>query len=240
MERYIFKYDPQVAEGVYGVSPVLDPANESMAVFMAKETNTIQDVKLSVEGEKRLMTGIVLIPNQRIYRFNQATNQEYEIEFDAEGIRLLSQDFFKNGYHTNAWVNHKSNEKIDGFTFVRSWIVEDPNSDAALALGLTNLVKGMWIMSAWVENDAVWEMAKNGELKGFSIDSILNFEKIEMNININNKKETKKEKDKIKTVMHEFKHGDLHSGSKKGPIVRNTKQAIAISLREAGVPKKKK
>jgi hypothetical protein len=54
-----------------------------------------------------------------------------------------------------------------------------------------------------------------------------------------------KEKAKIKTVMHEFKEGKLHSGSKKGPVVTNPKQAIAISLSEARkkgakIPKKGK
>lgn len=33
-------------------------------------------------------------------------------------------------------------------------------------------------------------------------------------------------------VMHKFKHGKLHSGSKKGPLVGNRKQAIAIMLSE--------
>ena len=47
-------------------------------------------------------------------------------------------------------------------------------------------------------------------------------------------------KQKIKTEMNKFKEGDLHSGSKKGPVVSNPKQAIAIALHEAGVPKKKK
>ncbi len=53
-------------------------------------------------------------------------------------------------------------------------------------------------------------------------------------------KETKKEKEKVKKVMGEFKHGDLHSGSKKGPVVKNPKQALAISMSEAGMSKKKK
>ncbi len=53
-----------------------------------------------------------------------------------------------------------------------------------------------------------------------------------------------KEKRKVKKVMHEFKEGDLHSGSKKGPTVTNPKQAIAIGLSEARkagakIPKKK-
>lgn len=33
-------------------------------------------------------------------------------------------------------------------------------------------------------------------------------------------------------VMHKFKHGDLHSGSKSGPPVKSRKQAIAIMLSE--------
>lgn len=33
-------------------------------------------------------------------------------------------------------------------------------------------------------------------------------------------------------VMHKFKAGKLHSGSKKGPEVKSRKQAIAIMLSE--------
>jgi hypothetical protein len=45
--------------------------------------------------------------------------------------------------------------------------------------------------------------------------------------------EARKERNnKVGKVMHEFKHGELHSGSKKGPKVANRKQAIAIALSE--------
>lgn len=53
-------------------------------------------------------------------------------------------------------------------------------------------------------------------------------------------KETPKQKEKIKKVMKEAKAGKLHSGSKKGPVVKNPKQAVAIAMHEAGVKKKKK
>ena len=33
--------------------------------------------------------------------------------------------------------------------------------------------------------------------------------------------------------MTEFGSGKLHSGSKKGPVVKNKKQAVAIALSEA-------
>lgn len=49
---------------------------------------------------------------------------------------------------------------------------------------------------------------------------------------------------KVDKVMREYKEGKLHSGSKKGPKVKNPKQAIAIALSEARktgakIPKKK-
>ena len=49
-----------------------------------------------------------------------------------------------------------------------------------------------------------------------------------------------KKTDKVKKVMGEFKSGTLHSGSKKGPVVKSKKQAIAIAMSEAKMAKKKK
>ena len=45
---------------------------------------------------------------------------------------------------------------------------------------------------------------------------------------------------KVNKVMKEFGAGKLHSGSKKGAVVKSQKQAIAIALSEAGMSKKKK
>ena len=47
-------------------------------------------------------------------------------------------------------------------------------------------------------------------------------------------------KKKVAKVLGEFKEGKLHAGSKKGPLVKSKDQALAISLSEAGLSKKKK
>ena len=46
-------------------------------------------------------------------------------------------------------------------------------------------------------------------------------------------------KDKVEKVMHEFKRGKLHSGSKTGPKVKSRKQAVAIAMSEAGKSRRK-
>lgn len=51
-------------------------------------------------------------------------------------------------------------------------------------------------------------------------------------------------KEKVEKVMGEFKAGKLHSGSKKGPKVKDKAQAVAIGLSEdrkagAKIPSKK-
>jgi len=50
--------------------------------------------------------------------------------------------------------------------------------------------------------------------------------------------ETKKQKDKIGKVMHEFKEGTLKSGKDGvGGVVKTRDQAIAIAMSEAGLSK---
>ena len=53
-------------------------------------------------------------------------------------------------------------------------------------------------------------------------------------------KKIKKAQKKIAKVMREGKAGKLHSGSKKGPIVKKKSQMLAIALSEAGIAKPKK
>jgi hypothetical protein len=50
---------------------------------------------------------------------------------------------------------------------------------------------------------------------------------------------------KVGKIMSEYKAGTLHAGRdpkgpKKAPIVKSRKQAVAIAMSQAGMPKKRK
>jgi hypothetical protein len=47
------------------------------------------------------------------------------------------------------------------------------------------------------------------------------------------------QKAKVAKVMKEFKAGTLNSGSSRGPVVKNKKQAVAIALSQAKMSNKK-
>jgi hypothetical protein len=181
-------------EGVYGVSIVDSPANEKLFIKLSK------DVKIEVKmanQEKKLLTGVVLIPNQKIYRVD-ANGYEYEIFFDEDTIEKLSQDFLANGYQRNTSYNHNDDEWLKGTSIVQSWIIEDPNNDKANALGFKDLPKGTWMITMKL-SDELWDQyIKTGKAKGFSIDAFLDMQKIKMNNNKKNK--TKKKMSLLKKL----------------------------------------
>lgn len=49
----------------------------------------------------------------------------------------------------------------------------------------------------------------------------------------------KAKKSRMHEEMKKFSEGSLHSGSKKGPLVKSRAQAVAIGLSESGQSKKK-
>jgi len=148
--------------GVDAISVVESPAIESNFVTLSEE------VKLAeVDKEKRLLMGAVLIPNKPIFRKGIDGGDDYYIYFSKDTIRKASEDFFKKGNQSESTMEHKS--KLSGMTIVESWIVEDVEKDKSAMYGLDAPV-GTWVASVKVDNDEVYNLAKQGKIKGFSIE----------------------------------------------------------------------
>ena len=149
--------------GVFAISIVNDPAIMSDFITLSNE-DTVN--MAAIDDNKRLLMGAVLIPDLLIPRKNGTS-----IRFSKEVIRKTSEVFFKRGYQQESNIEHNQEQSAEGMTVVESWIVEDTKHDKSAMYGLDAPV-GSWVISMKCENDEIYEMAKNGQVNGFSIEGI--------------------------------------------------------------------
>lgn len=200
METFKVIFKDNDTEGVYAISVVENPAMESQFITLAKQ----EQIQLkSIDEEKRILLGAVLIPDKPIYR-NQ-DGKEFNIVFPKETIRLSMENFFKKGYQNNSTLEHNEQMALKDVTFVESWIKEDETNDKSVLYGFNEPV-GTWFASMKINNDEVWnEYVKSGKVKGFSIDGFFDLEKVNLKSEIN-MSEVKQESliDAFKTALSNF------------------------------------
>lgn len=168
MAKKIKKYKVGIDSETYAISMVESPAIESDFVALSKE----EEKRVFLESDERHMVyGAALIPDKDIYRNNG--EQEFYISFTKESIEKMSQDFMKNYRQNEVTLDHE--EMANDITITESWLVEDPYKDKANALGI-NVPKGTWMVGMKVNQIDVWERVKSGELKGFSVESMISLE----------------------------------------------------------------
>jgi hypothetical protein len=184
MKTYLAKFNPKKNGGVYAISLVENPAMEGLFIALSKD----EPIQLKeVDVEKRILMGLVLEPNKPIYR-NQG-GEEFNIMFDEQTIEELSHSFFKLGYQKNSTIEHDVKQKIEGVTFVESWIVENSEIDKSTNFGFS-YPKGSWIATMKVDSDEVWNnYVKTGKVQGFSVDAMLSLEEVNLKSIINMAKE---------------------------------------------------
>ena len=214
MKRYEGKYNKK-SKGVFAISLVHDPATAEHFIAMAKQDKLVTLAK--VDEEKRILMGLVLQPEQLIYRVDENGN-EFEMFFSEETIRDFSQNFFQSGFQLNSKLEHDT--PIEGVTFTESWLVADPKKDKSAAYGLSYPV-GSWLVSMKVDNDDIWNnYIKTGELRGFSIDGMVELEEVNLKTDIQMSKENKsilallkdivsKNEKQIEVTLGSVKSGEL-------------------------------
>ena len=175
MAKKIKKYKVGINSETYAISLVESPAIEVDYVALSKQEEV--SVKLSSD-ERHICYGPALIPNQDIYRNNG--EQEFYINFTEESIIKMSQDYLKEYRQHETTLDHETN--ADEVYLVESWLVEDPYKDKANALGF-NVPKNTWMIGMKVNNIEVWDRIKSGELKGFSVESMISLEEFSKNDN---------------------------------------------------------
>lgn len=153
------------------ISLVTEPAIESDFVFLSKDKAIVKEAFST--DEKHMVYGAVLRPDFPIYR-NDGEN-EYYLEFTSESIERMARDYMMNYRQGNVTIQHE--EYANEVFMVESWIKQDMDKDKSVSVGLDkSLPIGTWFCGFYVNNNDVWERIKSGELKGFSVEAMIDLE----------------------------------------------------------------
>lgn len=152
------------------ISLVDRPAIEKSFVAFAeqKQQFAIQD------EEEKIISGPLMLSDTPIYRNDM--NGEYYVVFSKDTIKQIAQKFFKKGYQHNVNLMHDSGSTVEGLTMFESWITDEKRGIKAMA-GFENVPDGSWFGSFKVDNEEVWQMIKQGQVKGFSVEGVFNYKK---------------------------------------------------------------
>ena len=177
---------------------VTEPAIESDFVFFSKDKDIVKEAFSS--DEKHMVYGAVLRPDFPIYRYDG--ENEYYLEFTSESIERMARDYMMNYRQGNVTIQHE--EYANEVFMVESWIKQDMDKDKSVSVGLDkSLPIGTWFCGFYVNNNDIWERIKSGELKGFSVEAMIDLEDF-----AKVKKEDEFEMnetfwDKLKTIVNE-------------------------------------
>lgn len=145
------------------ISIVDMPAIQEDFICLSKET----EIKFRINEEKRIVSGPVLIPNMPIYRRDD-NGREYYIKFGADTIRGYAEKFFADHRNTEGNVQHEI--AVNGVNFFESYLLNHERGIAPKEF--EDLPDGTWMASAKINNDELWDLIKDGTLRGFSVGII--------------------------------------------------------------------
>jgi len=142
------------------ISFVKNPANGKDFIAMTEDTKPV------INLEKGTVTGVVLIPNQLIYR--NVNGNEFYMRFKEDTIENMALSFMRDGYN-NFSIGHEY-ESYRNYVF-ESWIkttTQDKSNDFGFVVPT-----GTLFITVKVTDLEVLNKINSGALKGFSIEALL-------------------------------------------------------------------
>lgn len=231
--RKIKKYKVGIDSETEAISMVTEPAIESDFVFFSKDKDIVKEAFSS--DEKHMVYGAVLRPDFPIYRYDG--ENEYYLEFTSESIERMARDYMMNYRQGNVTIQHE--EYANEVFMVESWIKQDMNKDKSVSVGLDkSLPIGTWFCGFYVNNNDIWERIKSGELKGFSVEAMIDLEDF-----AKVKKEDEFEMnetfwDKLKTIVNEAL-GKKEEKMEEQPIVNEPQPTVVEEPKPTAVEEPK-
>jgi hypothetical protein len=121
--------------------------------------------------DKMIIVGAAMIPNKMIHRYDMFGNKYY-VYFSKDSIRKMANRFLKQKRTDETSIEHNGLKLgSDKVYITESWISEDPAKDKSSIYGF-DLPAGTWFVQMKVDDPKVWELVKENNLSGFSVEGL--------------------------------------------------------------------
>jgi hypothetical protein len=127
-----------------------------------------------ISEDEHIISGPLMLADQLIYRDNEKFGEHY-VKFSPDTIKDIAIKFAKRKYQSNVNLMHDPSQVVEGVTMFESFIVDKKRGVLPMT-GFEDVADGSWFGSFYVENKEVWNQVKSGELRGFSVEGLFDYE----------------------------------------------------------------
>lgn len=207
-------------EGIMVMSLVTAPATEKSWVCFSEQ----EPIKMSVVNEEEhILAGVGMIANTPIYRIDESGN-EYYITFSAETIKAMAEKMLSDNTFNNIDIQHDGHIlEHDKVKLVELFIKDNSRG---ITPNYLDVPDGTMIVHYKIYDDELWNMAKTGELNGFSLEGVFTTVRYEQN---KNNKHTKmsKIKEMLKSILVQL--GEVNTD--KGILTYDGDLAVGVEVK---------
>lgn len=153
--------------GIDAISLVESPAVERNFLCFSKDN---QPVRLQLNSEKRIITGVIALADTPIYRYSPEMG-EYYVVFSKDVVRKMVEKFAKDDLFKSVNIQHDDNRFVDGIYMFESYIVDKERGISPVEF--SDIPDGSWIGSYKIDDIELWNEIVNGDkLNGFSLQGL--------------------------------------------------------------------
>jgi hypothetical protein len=146
-------------------SLVKSPAHEKQfETFSSKQHYQFNDDEQSI-------TGVMIAADTPIYRYDSKTKEEYYVQFGKQAIKDIVFDYARRGNFNNVNIEHDGKQVVEGIFMTMLYTIDEAKGFTAPER-FKDETDGTVICSYKITDADVYQRAKDGEFKGFSIEGV--------------------------------------------------------------------
>ena len=207
-------------EGILVISLVDAPATETNWMCFKEQEN----IKFSIVNEdEHILAGVVMVADKPIYRI-APDGTEFYIVFSKDVIKRMAEKMLDDNTFNNIDIQHDGNIiPHDKVKLVELFIADETKG---IKPNYLDVPDGSLLANYKIYDEQLWQMAKSGELNGFSLEGVFTTVRYEQK---KNNKHTKmsKIKEMLKSILVQL--GEVNTD--KGILTYDGDLAVGVEVK---------